>query len=194
MADSAGRPAPKALADAAVLDRDGAPHRLREWWSDRPCVLLFLRHFGCIGCAEQITELTPRLREIAGAGARTLLVGSGAPDVIDAFVERQGLSDKDVAIVTDPSLAAFRAAGLARSVWATYGPRAVADYVRALGSGFVSRKLAGDLYQQGGALVVDAGGRVVFHRVARSLGDHADAADLVDAVLSLAARASPMRV
>jgi hypothetical protein len=92
------------------------------------------------------------------------------------------------------TIATFRAAGLVRSTWATYGPRAIADYVRAFGSGFVSRPIAGDLYQQGGALVVDGGGRVVLHRVARSLGDHADAVDLVDAVLSLASRASPMRV
>jgi hypothetical protein len=58
----------------------------------------------------------------------------------------------------------------------------------------VPRKTEGDVLQQGGALVVDASGRVVLHRVARSLGDHADASDLVDTVLSLAARASPVRV
>jgi peroxiredoxin len=194
MVDFSGRPVPQALADATVLARDGAPSRLGDVWKGRPCVVLFLRHFGCIGCAEQMTGLAPRLREIHDAGARTVLVGSGTPAMIDAFVERLGLGDKEVVIVTDPSLAAFRAAGLARSAWATYGPRAIVDYVRAFGSGFVSRPIAGDLYQQGGALVVDGGGRVVFHRPARSLGDHADAADLVDAVLSLALRASPMRV
>ena len=45
-----------------------------------------------------------------------------------------------------------------------------------------------------GALVVDVGGRVVFHRVATSLSDHADGSDVVEAVLGLALRTSTLRV
>ncbi|HEX3345524.1 MAG TPA: peroxiredoxin-like family protein, partial [Polyangiaceae bacterium] len=116
------------------------------------------------------------------------------PEAIAGFVERHGLADKPAEVLTDPSLAAFRAAGLLRSAWATFGPRAVVDYVRAMGAGFVPRKAAGDLLQQGGALVVDASGRVVFRHAATSLADHADGSDLVDAALGLAARANPMRV
>jgi hypothetical protein len=35
-----------ALADATVLDPDGAPRPLRTLWAERPAVLVFLRHFG----------------------------------------------------------------------------------------------------------------------------------------------------
>lgn len=35
-----------ALADHALVDPDGAEHRLGDLWADRPQVLLFLRHFG----------------------------------------------------------------------------------------------------------------------------------------------------
>ena len=156
--------------------------------------MVLLRHFGCIGCDVTVTELAPRLLEVHAAGAGAVLVGNGPPAVVDAFVARHGLGDKHVEVLTDPTLAAFRAAGLARSAWGTFGPRAVADYARALAAGHVSRATQGDVLQLGGALVVDAGGRVVFHHAARSLGDHADASDLVDAVLGLASRASPMRV
>jgi hypothetical protein len=40
--DLAGDPAAKAL----IRDLDGQPHALGELWSDRPAVLVFLRHFG----------------------------------------------------------------------------------------------------------------------------------------------------
>lgn len=35
-----------ALADVVLTDPDGVEHRLGDLWSDRPQVLLFLRHFG----------------------------------------------------------------------------------------------------------------------------------------------------
>ncbi|MGH7296899.1 MAG: AhpC/TSA family protein, partial [Polyangiaceae bacterium] len=123
-----------------------------------------------------------------------VIVGSGPPSSIAAFAARNTLDDKPVTLLTDPSLAAYRAAGLVRSAWATFGPRAVVDYVRALTSGFARRPTDGDLLQQGGAIVVGVGGRVVLHRVYESLGEHVDASDLVDAALALAARSSPLRV
>jgi hypothetical protein len=182
------------LADAVVLDRAGAGRPLGSYWEKQACVVVMLRHFGCIGCDVTVTELAPRLVELHAAGARTLLVGNGPPGAIDGFVERQGLGDKPVDVLTDPTLAAFRAAGLVRSAWATFGPRAIVDYVRALAHGFSPRRTEGDYFQQGGALVVDAGGRVVLHHVATHLGDHADGSDLVDAALGLALRRAPMRV
>ena len=185
---------PPTLADAVALDRAGNERRLGELWEKQPCVVVMLRHFGCIGCDVTVTGLAPRLAELHAAGARTVLVGNGAPAAIDGFVERHGLADKPVDVLTDPSLSVFRAAGLVRSAWATFGPRAIVDYVRAVGAGFVPRPVAGDLLQQGGALVVDAGGRVVFRHVATHLADHADGSDLVDAALGLALRRSPLQV
>lgn len=35
-----------ALADATVLDASGAPRPLGALWSERPAVVVFLRHFG----------------------------------------------------------------------------------------------------------------------------------------------------
>jgi hypothetical protein len=190
----AGRPVPAALADARVLDRAARERRLGSSWADGPCVVAFLRQFGCIGCDALVTELVPRLAEIHEAGASTVLVGNGRPEHVAAFAERHVLGDKAVDLVTDPSLGAFRAAGLLRSAWATYGPRAMIDYVRAMGAGLVPRGLDGDRLQQGGAIVVARDGTVVLHHVAASLGDHASASDLVDAVLGLAVRASAFRI
>src|ERR1700691_2279683 len=126
--DLSGRSAPPELGDATVLDRGRRPHRLVSCWERGPCVVVLLRHFGCIGCDVTVTELAPRLDEIHAAGARTLLVGNGEAAAIDGFVERHALADKPAVVLTDPTLAAFRAAGFIRSAWATFGPRAVVDY------------------------------------------------------------------
>lgn len=34
------------LADVELQDPEGQPHRLGDYWADRPVVLVFLRHFG----------------------------------------------------------------------------------------------------------------------------------------------------
>ncbi len=184
----AGEPVPGALASCEVLDGAGAAHRLDEAWARGPAVVVFLRHFGCIGCDAQVTELAPRLRELADLGINTMMVGNGAANFIEGFIARHALSDKPVSLFTDPSLNSFRAAGLLRSWWRTAGPRALADIARALGRGHRGYERQGDTTQQGGALVVAADGRVALHHVNRSLGDHAAAADLVDAALALAAQ------
>jgi peroxiredoxin len=183
-----GEAVPEALASAEVLDAAGGAHRLGEAWAGAPAVVVFLRHFGCIGCSEQVTELAPRLRELAELGVKTVLIGNGAADFITGFIERHALSDKPVSLFTDPSLNSFRAAGLLRSWWRAAGPRALIDIARALGRGHRGHAREGDTAQQGGALVVGGDGRVALHHVNRSLGDHAAAADLVDAALAIAAQ------
>jgi hypothetical protein len=35
-----------ALADAVVLDEQEQPHKVSELWSDKPAVILWVRHFG----------------------------------------------------------------------------------------------------------------------------------------------------
>jgi hypothetical protein len=36
----------RALAAVELQDPDARPHRLGDYWASRPCVLVFLRHFG----------------------------------------------------------------------------------------------------------------------------------------------------
>lgn len=36
----------EAAATAHIRDLDGKEHELREFWAERPAVLVFLRHFG----------------------------------------------------------------------------------------------------------------------------------------------------
>ncbi len=181
------QPLPKDLAEAPLVAADGAARPLCELVAARPTLVVFLRHFGCIGCAEQVHEILPRLGELEALGVAVLLIGSGPPEHIDAWVMRNDLGDKHARVVTDLSLTAHRAAGLTRSFIATYGPRAVVEFVRALSRGHRPRPTDGDLFQQGGAFLI-ADGQIVWAQTNRSLGDHADPSDAVEAALLVGAR------
>jgi peroxiredoxin len=182
-----GEPLPKDLARAPLVAADGAVRSLGELVRERPTLVVFLRHFGCIGCAEQVHEILPRLPELDALGVAVLLIGSGPPGHIDAWIERNDLRDKHARVVTDPTLDAFRAAGLARSFMATYGPRAVAEFLRAFSRGHRPLPTDGDLFQQGGSFLT-ADGIVVWSRANKSLGDHGDPSDAVEAALLVGGR------
>jgi peroxiredoxin len=189
-----GHSVPAALADARVLDRTNHARRLGDSWKEGACVISFLRHFGCTGCSEHVEELSPRLLELSALGVRAVFVGNGEPHFIDGFADRHALDDKRVEIFTDPTLATFRAAGLLRSAWATFGPRGLADQLRGLSHGLGWGGMKGDQLQQGGSLVVDARGVVAFHHRSESLGGHARAADLVEVAMRLFASRAAIHV
>jgi hypothetical protein len=123
-------------------------------------------------------------------------VGSGSPLELAGFGARTGLAAAGAMLATDPTLEAFRLAGLSRSVWGTFGPSATLGLLRAMGRGHPnSRKAEGDRLQQGGTLLVGTtAGRsevLFFHRSER-LGDHAPLVDVLEAVLRRRALASPL--
>ncbi len=183
-------PLPAEVADAIVVDRAGDVTTLGTHLRGATCLVSFLRHFGCTGCADHVADLAPRLPELHALGLRTVLVGNGEPRYIDGFLERAGLANARVTVLTDPTLRVFTAAGLVRSAWATIGPRAMLDALRARSRGVAGRGMEGDHFQQGGTLVVDRGGEVAFFHANASLGDHPRANDLVDVALRLVARSS----
>jgi peroxiredoxin len=181
-----GDSASSALADAPVICIDGESRPLGSWWADGPALVVFIRHFGCIGCSVHIHDLAPRLDELANLGLRTVIVGNGDKQNLATFVERNLLEDKPADIVTDPSLASFEAAGLERSFLGTFGPRALYETLRAFGKGHLQRPWVGPVTQQAGTLLIDGEGRIAWLHRSRSLTGHAPAVEIVDQALALA--------
>jgi peroxiredoxin len=179
-----GKPVPDQLAAAAVFDASGRAQRLDATWRDRDIVLVCVRHFACIGCAEQVTALRPRLGELAVLNVDVVIVGSGTPEHLARFVEREDLARPNVHGFTDPSLEVYRAAGFVRSVWGTFGPTALVQAARAWLHGHRNGRPQGDLYQQGGALYVTRAGTLAFYHRATTLGDHVRLGDVVDVALA----------
>lgn len=182
----AGAAAPPALLDAEVQTADGEHVQLRTLFEPDPALVLFLRHYACVGCSRQVEELAPRVVELADLGVRVIFIGSGDAAQMGAFVERHALADKPIVMVTDPKLEAYAAADMQRSVWSALEPRALWFQLQAYGAGFRGhRGVQGDGSQQGGAVLLDGQARVVYARHARYTADNVDGSELVAAALAM---------
>jgi peroxiredoxin len=168
------------FGDVEVLDVEGRSHRLREAWAKRACALIFVRHFGCLLCREQVTQFRPHIQEIREAGGDLVVVGTGGPSFAKAFQKDLGISDVEVYI--DSARRAYDLAGFRRDVSGLVHPRAVWNYLRAFFSGHRYKGMQGDALQQGGVLVVALDGALVFRFVSKVSGDHPEAEQVVAAV------------
>lgn len=106
-----------------------------------------------------------RLADIEALGAAVLIVVQAAPAVLAGFL-REGAWP--FAIVSDPSLAAYRAFGLGKTTWADIlRPRSIGRYLRLILRGQRPRRLheGEDVLQLGGDFVLDRAGRLTYaHR------------------------------
>lgn len=162
-----------------VLDPAGKPVRLGRLWQKKPAVLAFVRHFGCLFCREQVAGLRDALKEIRDRGAELVIIGNGHPEQALAFKEKQKIT---FPLLTDPDLKSYRAAGLRRGLISTLAPRSLLHGARALSGGNVATAILGDAWQQGGVFVIAPGDRVLFSQRSTEAGDHADPADIIQAL------------
>lgn len=168
------------LAPLRLTEDDGVPVSMGEFWAERAVVLVFVRHFGCVFCREQVNQLKKHVPEIRARGAEMLIVGSGNETFAAAFREDLAL---DVPILVDPDLVAYRTAGLRRDIRAALSPKVVPNAWRAFKDGYRSRTVQGDPWQQGGVFVIGRGGEdVLFSYVSEVGGDHPDPLAVLGAV------------
>jgi peroxiredoxin len=125
-----------------------------------------------------LRDIVPAIRE---AGAELVIVGNGAPDFARAFREELGL---DVPLYTDPTRRTYALAGFKRGVLATFSPRGVTHAARALRKGFRQTATRGDALQQGGLLVVDRDGRILYAHRDSEAGDLASNEEVLAALRS----------
>jgi peroxiredoxin len=182
--------------DVTMIRADGSDVVLSSFWQESDCLLLFLRHFACPSCSVRLTKLLPRLHQLRGLGVRVAIVGLGSTRALRTFAARMKLDGGDIDLVVSPNLEAHRWAGLARSKWATYGPRSVAASIAfyVLGHGATRHEDDGDVLQQGGVLFLKKGGRIAFRHADRDLFDGPELSDAVQAALASAAERSDVPV
>ena len=184
-------PLPQTLLDCEVERATGETVRVGEIVGGRATLLLFVRHFGCIGCSENIGTIAPRFRELDSLGVRVAIIGCGAARYIEGFTERYRLIGEPVEVFTDESLATQQSAQLNYGSWGGFGPRALYEMARAFVGGHVAGPVDGDTKQQAGAIFVDAEGIVRLYHRAESLGDHVDSLRLVESAIAVCVDANP---
>lgn len=107
------------------------------------------------------------------------LIGNGGASFIEGFREVTGYTGS---IYTDPSLKAYKAAGLVRSVRSTIGIRSLAAGARSLAAGRRQGPTQGDPWQQGGALVISSEAQILYSHRSSAGGENVSAQELLDAL------------
>jgi hypothetical protein len=126
--------------------------------------------------------LRPHADEFAKAGGKLALVGNGWPAMAKSWAEHVGFQPS-VAMLTDPTRKAYDLAGMKRSTVLTlFNPLSLARWGLAFLRGFRQGRTAGDAWQQGGALVVQPGGKICWRYVSLGPGDHPSPARLLAAL------------
>jgi len=126
-----------------------------------------------------VVQLHREIATIRAAGAEVFVIGNGGPSFIAGFREQTAWPGP---IYTDPSLAAYRAAGLERSVMRTLDPRQLGSTIRAFARGARQGRPQGDTWQQGGVVVVAPSGDVMWHHASGRPDDNATVAQIVAAL------------
>jgi hypothetical protein len=128
-----------------------------------------------------VVQLHREIESIRNAGAEVFVIGNGSPSFIEGFRET---THYDGAIYTDPSLAAYQAAQLKRGVLKTFNPLALGKTIGAFARGHRQGLTQGDAWQQGGVLVVEPGGNILWHHASERPGDNAEPSQIVAALKS----------
>jgi peroxiredoxin len=157
------------LSAIEVLDPTGRPVRLGDIWADRPTVAVWLRHFGCPYCLEQVATLTAARPTFESEGAQLLLIGNGRPEQALRF---QQMRAPGATVVTDPERRSYRALGARRSLLGMLGRGTIRGWLAARRLGIKADGLQGDVLQLGGTLVVDPPGTVLLAHIGSGPGDH----------------------
>lgn len=170
------------LDDIAVFDTEGETVRLGSLWADRPAVLVFVRHFGCLFCRQQVNDFLPYLAGFDAARAALVIVGNGTVAQARAFRDHQRLP---VPLYTDPSGISYCAVGMRSGIGTVMRPAVIVRSLVAMARGFRQTRVAGNPLQQGGVVMVRPGGVEHYRYISRSAGDHPSPADVLRAAAGL---------
>jgi len=180
MSITAGDRAP----DATLIDIEGNATSLSSIWTQKPIVLVFLRHLGCIFCREQIARLKSDYAAFQSRGAEVVCVAQGDNKVGKAFTILFDLPFPILMCGSD--LSVFKAYGLKRGTFGQlFGIDAVLHGIRAVFSGHKQGAIVGDGFQMPGIFVIDTNGVILLARRHRTAADNPDNAELLKALPAL---------
>lgn len=119
---------------------------------------------------------------IEALGARVIAVGTGSPDQ----ARRLMASGVPFPCLVDAQKHLYQALGFGRAGVATFlAPATYVNYWRAWRRGARQGRLAGDGRQLSGVAILDAGGRLAWRHVARTIGDYPAVPDVIAAIRRL---------
>ena len=132
------------LATATLLDTTGEAVPLSHLYAERPTLVVFVRHFGCI-FAESAWQIVGRNADDGRRGIG-LSPSNGTPLMAEAFAQTLKV---DIPIYTDPSREIFKKAGMKRNFG--LGFATIKQGLRSWKAGHRQGAVAGDPGSRAGA-------------------------------------------
>lgn len=172
-------------------DPDGRPVRLGDLWSERPAVLVFVRHFGCVFCREMVVDVHRHRHEFEEADVELAVIGFGTLEQAAQFRKMQNV---DVPLLVDPERRVYELAGAkVATLGELIGPAQIWRGLRAtigsrlrLGSIAVHQgRIWGHAAQLGGVLVIAPDGTVRYAHLSEQSGDNPRAHEVLAAARAI---------
>jgi peroxiredoxin len=184
-------------ADASVLEDivlntpEGQPVRLGDLWSERPAVLVFVRHFGCVFCRQMAVDIHRVRHGFEEADVELAVIGHGSPEHAADFRRQQNV---DLPLLVDPDRRVYELAGAkVATLQELIGPRQILRGLRAtimsrLRQGSIAvhqGRILGHAAQLGGVLVIAPDGTVRYAYLSEESGDNPPAREVLAAARAI---------
>lgn len=179
------------LEDVVLSDPDGRQVRLGDLWRERPAVLVFVRHFGCVFCRQMAVEIHRARHDFEEADVELVVIGHGSPAQAADFRRQQNV---DLPLLVDPDRRVYELAGAkVATLPELIGPRQVLRGLRAtimsrLRQGSIAvhqGRIIGHAAQLGGVLVIAPDGSVRYAHLSEESGDNPPAREVLAAARAI---------
>lgn len=178
------------LAQIELLTPNAKPVFFGELWRERPAVIAFLRHFGCLMCFEQVADLTGIRPQIEAADARLCFIGNGNPLHAQVFQDQLRLPGD---VYTDPGRVLYQRLTMRHGFFTSVNTTSARHARRAYERGFRQKSIQGDPWQQGGVVVVAPDATVAFIQRFSVAGEPLDLVEVERAARRLATGPTSIR-
>lgn len=176
-----------AAPDVCLTDPRGEPLALASLWNGHPAVLVFVRHFGCPLCREQLLDIAREFSRFERAGAQVAAVGMGSAEEAGDLQRKLALP---FTVLSDPDRRAYRAFGLQRGTWwQVSGPAVWAAGAKALWRGGIGIP-RGDVFQLSGEFVIESGGTIRYAHRPQNSADQAGVETLLAVIEEMVPQAT----
>ncbi|HET7738321.1 MAG TPA: peroxiredoxin-like family protein [Tepidiformaceae bacterium] len=175
--------------DPRLTSPDGEPVQLSSAWADDPALLVFIRHFGCVFCRQQVVDLRSNEAKLRALGVNLALVTMGEPAETADFVAKYrwpGIA------FCDPDRVAYRGFELTNgSLGQLAGPGVAFSAIKAtVGGTLQGRVHGGDPKQMPGLFIVGTDGVIRYAHEFKHAGDQPPSRDLMRIIPAALERAS----
>lgn len=151
--------------------------RIVELSQDKPLLVVFIRHLGCIFCKEMLSKLSKSRSLIEAKGVGIVIIHMGPEEDAKRLFESYGLGV--VNTILDPHRLLYKEFELEKgTLWEHFSPKVVYKAMIAFFNGSRQTKIQGNPYQLPGAFLVYKG-QVKQSYVSVDAGDIPDFRELV---------------